>query len=71
MDMSATYTSEILLLARFDRECRSIGLRGRSETELAAWRDELRARLCAIIGKGKAPTSVGRFEESILALSGS
>jgi len=50
MMMSATYPSEPYLLARFDRECRSMGLRAKSEAELAAWRAELRARLRAITG---------------------
>jgi dienelactone hydrolase len=38
------------LLARFDRESRSMRLRGQDAAELAAWRDELCARLRAIIG---------------------
>src|SRR4051812_23906331 len=38
------------LLARFDRESRSMRLRAQDAADLAAWRDELRARLRAIIG---------------------
>jgi dienelactone hydrolase len=46
----ASYPTAPSLLARFERECRGMGLRAQSATELAVWRDELRARLRAIIG---------------------
>jgi dienelactone hydrolase len=50
MIMSAMYPAEPSLLARFDRESRSMGLRAQSQAELAAWRDSLRVRLRTIIG---------------------
>jgi dienelactone hydrolase len=47
---SSDYPSVSALLARFDRESRSMGLRAQNAAELAAWQHELRSRLRAISG---------------------
>src|SRR5215212_8667864 len=47
---SSGYPTLPALLARFDRESRSMRLCARDDAELASWRSELRARLRAITG---------------------
>jgi dienelactone hydrolase len=47
---SSNFPSVQALLARFDRESRGMRLRAQDAAALAAWQNELRARLRAIIG---------------------
>ncbi|MEO7912607.1 MAG: alpha/beta hydrolase family protein [Roseiflexaceae bacterium] len=47
---SSEYSTVSSLLARFDQESRGMRLRAQNATELAAWQNELRTRLRAIIG---------------------
>ncbi len=47
---SSDYPAVSALLARFDRESRSMQLCAHDAAELAAWQSDLRARLRVIIG---------------------